>query len=368
MINYHFPTMWIKGDWASQIRADAAKAAIIGNLTDVQTEIMHTANWLKSLVPAAYGGLELPLPQMLQLEEELSCVDGSMGWVLTLCAGAGWFGGLMDPTFAQQIFKDPKCCIAGNGALCGVAEKRGNKYLINGTWPYATGAPEATVFTLSCRVTENGIDLKDDKNIPLVLSFALLKDEVVVLPSWNSTGMVATASHSFEVKNIMVGQDRCFRIDKAGIKIQSPLYHYPFLQLAEATLAANMSGMAIHFHMLCTRLLSEKKDRNGELLIRNRQVSSEVEKQQLRFKGARASLYDCVQTSWKECAEKLTVSKEALENVSYSAHIFARIALQSVDAIYPFCGVSATSKDSEINRVWLDLHTAGQHPLLVFDH
>ena len=29
-----------------------------------------------------------------------------MGWVLTLCAGAGWFAGFLEPDFAREIIQN----------------------------------------------------------------------------------------------------------------------------------------------------------------------------------------------------------------------------------------------------------------------
>jgi hypothetical protein len=38
-------------------------------------------------------------------------------------------------------------------------------------------------------------------------------------------------------------------------------------------------------------------------------------------------------------------------------------ARRAVGDIYPYCGLRAAQEDSDINRVWRDFHTAGQHAL-----
>jgi hypothetical protein len=38
-------------------------------------------------------------------------------------------------------------------------------------------------------------------------------------------------------------------------------------------------------------------------------------------------------------------------------------ARRAVGDIYPYCGLRAAQVDSDINRVWRDFHTAGQHAL-----
>src|ERR1700744_6376495 len=83
------------------LRSDALHAAQNGKFTKAQVSLIHQQKWLKALVPSHYGGQELALPDVLHLEEALAWTDGSIGWMVTLCAGAGWFGGFMDPGLSE---------------------------------------------------------------------------------------------------------------------------------------------------------------------------------------------------------------------------------------------------------------------------
>ena len=191
------------------IRKDAPQAEKNGRFTKGQMAVMHEQRWLKMLSPARYGGAEHSLPEALQLEEALAWADGSIGWMVTLCAGAGWFGGFTDPELSKKIFTDPKMCIAGSGSKTGTAEQVKNGYIINGEWPHASGAPEATVFSANCIVTQNGKPVKDG-NKNKVLSFLFMKDEVTLIPTWNTIGMIATASNGYKVTNLTVAENRVF--------------------------------------------------------------------------------------------------------------------------------------------------------------
>ncbi len=68
--------------------------------------------------------------------------------------------------------------------------------------------------------------------------------------------MIATASYSFEVKKLRIGKDRCFEINNKKALLSHPVYQYPFLQFAEATLAVNSSGMGMCFLDLCEKLFA----------------------------------------------------------------------------------------------------------------
>jgi hypothetical protein len=52
--------------------------------------------------------------------------------------------------------------------------------------------------------------------------------------------------------------------------------------------------------------------------------------------------------------------------VSEASLALAKQAQHIVNVLYPYCGLRAASPDTEINRVWRDLHTASQHALLTF--
>src|SRR6188768_91647 len=118
----HHPSECLNKESIAQIREYARKAESARKLHDQQLEIIFRNKWLKMYVPKKYGGLNLSLPEILKIEESLSWVDGSSAWVVTLCSGAGWFVGFLNPQIADTIFKDDRVCIAGSGAITGVAE------------------------------------------------------------------------------------------------------------------------------------------------------------------------------------------------------------------------------------------------------
>jgi indole-3-acetate monooxygenase len=349
------------------IRNESALAEKNGRFTKNQLNLIHQQQWLKILVPSQYGGREYALPEVLQLEEALAWADGSMGWMVTLCAGAGWFGGFWDTDIAKKIFQDPKMCIAGSGTITGTAEKTKGGYTINGEWPHASGSPDATVFTANCTIMQNGKPRKDEKGNDEVLSFLFLKNEVTVEDIWNTIGMVATASNSYKVSNLAVQEDRAFKINDHDLKIASPLYIFPFLQLAEATLAVNMSGMAFHFLDLCKTIFDEKRSKKVKSFIENEHIIQDsLEKHTHKLNDARSKFYYAIALSWQASVHSKQIKDAILYKVSSGAFDLAKRAREAVDALYPYCGLAAADKNAEINRVWRDLHTASQHHILVF--
>src|SRR5476649_477814 len=110
------PSTHINADDVTTIRRAAPEAERMVRLHPGQLEIIYRQKWFKLLVPEVYGGLQITLPDLVRLQEAISWTDGSTGWVVTLCSGAGWFGGFLAKETAQEVFKGKHVCLAGSGA------------------------------------------------------------------------------------------------------------------------------------------------------------------------------------------------------------------------------------------------------------
>ncbi|MDB5153779.1 MAG: Acyl-CoA dehydrogenase, partial [Mucilaginibacter sp.] len=264
------------------------------------------------------------------------------------------------------VFNDNKVCLAGSGAAGGTADITEIGYIINGTWKYASGAHHATYITANCIIKKDGEPVLDDDGQPLILPFIFDKKDVNILPAWKYIGMVATGSDAFEIKNLAVESNRQFKIDPSAAIVSNPLYQYPFLQLAEATLAVNLSGIAIHFMDLCKGVFNEKMKQPRLTSEQKTFLINEFNRSKNDINLLREYFYEAVDQSWIAIQNNNAVSDEQLNRVSFTSRKLAQLARESVDRLYPLCGLIAASTDTEINRAWRDLHTASQHALLTF--
>jgi len=358
------PSTYLKPEWVKIIRAAVPAAEKAGMLQPAQLELVYEQGWFKFLVPQVYGGLQLSLPDMVRLEESLAWANGSLGWVVTLCAGAGWFGGFLSPDVAPQIFADPHLCLAGSGAATGTATITDRGYIINGRWKYASGVHHATHLTANCVIKQSGETVLNDDGTPQILPFIFDRKDVSLISAWKFMGMMGTGSDAYEVRDLFVEKNRCFKIDPDNAVIDGPLYQYPFIQLAEATLAANISGMAVHFTDLCATIFDERPE-NKHLTANRRAVIKQLhEKLTGKLNSVRLEFYSSIDASWQGA---LMGKATQLQQIGESSRKLARIARECVDELYPYCGLQAANPDTEINQVWRDLHTASQHSLLVFE-
>ena len=318
------------------------------------------------LAPQALGGAELPLPAVVRLEEQLASIDGSTAWVVTLCAGAGWFAGFLPPALARDIIATRRLCVAGSGAPSGFADVEGDRFRLSGRWDYASGAPMATHFTLNAVLRAHGKPLTDSAGAPRIRAFIVPARQVEFIPSWGSIGLCATASHSYRISGQVVAKEHGFDIDAAHATATGPLYRFPFLGLAFVTLAANVAGMAAHFLRLARPLIAGRRHaRTGLPLMDSPQVRDQLLSIDAGIEAARTDFYAQLDRSWALVVEGAPVSDEQAAALQSASLALANVSRRAVDELYPYCGLQAARDGSAINRVWRDLHTATQHALFL---
>ncbi|MBO9618247.1 MAG: acyl-CoA dehydrogenase [Niabella sp.] len=335
-----------------------------GILLPEQLAIIYRERWFRLFVPKTQGGLELGLPEGLALEEALARIDGSLGWTVTLCAGASLFTGYLPRQLTDPFFEDPAVCFGGSGAVSGIAKEIPGGYLVNGSWKYATGTPYCTCFTANCKIERAGQLLRDAAGMPLYRSFIFKREEVAIEKDWNAMGLKATASDSFSVTGLTVPADRSFMIDPGAATWPDAIFQYPFLQFAEATLAVNTFGMAQHFLAEFDKLMQHKITSGGFTADRETLMQGRLTMAANHLQKLRARFYSVIEESWAIAVKGEEIPQAILEDITQLSRGLTKSSRELVGDLYPYCGVGATQNGTVINHIFRDIFTASQHLLL----
>ncbi|MEN2282738.1 acyl-CoA dehydrogenase [Algoriphagus sp. SE2] len=344
---------------------NCALAEKSGSLLPEWLEKIYEEKWFKLFVPKDLDGLGCNLIEALRIEEKLAKLDGSLGWTVTLCAGAGWFVGFMDESLRKEVFPRKDLCLAGSGFVGGKADLVKGEFEINGSWTYASGALHATHFTANCEVLVEGHPKIDAAGNPIIKAFLLERSELEILDSWNYMGMKATGSHAFRTEKLKVPISRGFEIDPLKNQLDDPLYQFPFLQFAEITLTVNILG--ISFHMI--DLIESAFWRRNEYKKYDKKHLTYFEelvgKKKRKLQKLKVEFYKQVENAWNELEKKGDISKKTLKKVSKISRNLTQKCREINSSLYPFSGLEAARTDTELNRVWRDFNTVSQHSLLI---
>lgn len=294
-------------------------------------------------VPKSYGGLEASLSEGLHTLKILAKTDGSLGWTVTLCSGANYFIGNLDKEVADEIFLSSKTpVLGGSGGVFGTAEKLEGGYKISGKWRYATGAPYLSHFTLNARIMLNGKEVMEKDGTPKVRSFIIPKEKVQVVSDWNTMGLVATATYSFEV-NEVVDEKYCFQYNH--FYLPQPIFKIPFTLFADVTLWVNYLGMVEHFLEEAQNVLTEEalSDLTNIVSTTNREIFEFSE----------------------EIESIIQHSKDFTEEYIQKVHCHAADSVRGISRliveVYPYLGIKACNRDHQLNQIFRDYFTATQH-------
>lgn len=359
------PKDLIENSIVKEIRRYTFRSEMQGSLPEPVLDIIYQQKWLQILMPAYCGGGEYTLPAAVRLFEALAWADANVGWCVNLGAGANMFAGYFDAQTAKAIFRNGKTWCAGSGACTGTAIRTGKGYLLSGRWKYASGANHATHFTANAFILDENSNEIIENGHKVFRSFIVPAEHVTNYNNWEAIGLKATSSNDFEVKEVFVPQYHTFSLLQPSEFASSPLYRFPFRQLAIVNMSSMIMGMAIHFIDLYLELAQTKKPLHSDLLLKDNSIALSISDNTIEsFYKARFDLYQQLDTVWQAYADNLQVHDKILMDLDKLAHIVATASRKVFYGLYPLFGMSIVHPQSPANKVWRDAATASQHYLL----
>lgn len=116
---------------------------------------LHAANLFRMWLPRAIGGAELaPLP-FLEVIEELSRQDGSVGWCTVIPAGYARLSGALEEAVARKVFGTGMGVLVGTLNPTGKAVAAPGGYRVTGRWGYGSFIGYSDWVLGNC-ITEDG--------------------------------------------------------------------------------------------------------------------------------------------------------------------------------------------------------------------
>ncbi|MDH3705560.1 MAG: acyl-CoA dehydrogenase family protein [Acidimicrobiia bacterium] len=193
----------------SLIEAEAVEEA--DTMTEPVVEALDQAGLFGLLVPTELGGLEADPVTIIDVCEELSYADGSVGWAFAQNTTVGAYLAYVDRDVAAG-FADQRAG-AGMFAPLGVARIEPGGFRISGSFGFGSGSGHATFVGGSALVMDGDeVGPFGDDGSPPVVGF-LVPIEGVEL---HGNGLRGTGSYDFEVREQFVSDGATWRIFQPG--------------------------------------------------------------------------------------------------------------------------------------------------------
>lgn len=349
------------GELAPLIRSQAAAAEASGRLDPSLVAELKQRRFFRLWIPRSVDGEELDLPSSIQVFEAMSYEDGVVGWTIMIGAGGGLFATLMTPEGAREVYGPPDAVIAGSGAAAGVSHHQAGAYRVEGQWRFASGVHHATWFTANTVVHENGAQLQGPGGTRVIRAVAVPAADVEVLPSWDVTGMRATASLDFAIHGASVPEHHTFDVASAP-RDPGPLYRYPFGALTSLSTAAITLGIARRALDEWSVFARGRTPRAaGEPLSALPFAAARYAEAWATLESARTFWLAEAEASWATVAAGQSFDDRAAARACLASRHAAASATRAVSLLYDVAGMDVLDRDSPFGRCWRDLHAVRQH-------
>jgi alkylation response protein AidB-like acyl-CoA dehydrogenase len=324
-------------------------------LPDVVFNALADAGLFRLWLPEALGGPELPPADFMTVVETASALDGSVGWLVGNGGGMSRIGGYLPKPVALEFFSDPRAFVVSATGAVGAAQKMEGGYRVTGRWPFGSGAHHASHFM--GLASPNGADGKDEP--PLCCYFE--RRAVVVHDTWRVSGLRATGSCDFEVRDHFVPEQHTHTFIAHSPTQGGIVYSLPTLSLFAWSVSVVPLGIARGAMNAFVALASRKARMAGTLLRDRDTVQSNYGRADALHRAARAFLIEAMSELMAASAEegpRLVNARAVFRSAcSHAAETAVRIA----DMLAAESGTAAIFESSPIERFVRDIHAAVKH-------
>lgn len=315
---------------------------------------LFRVSWWKSR-----GGFELdPLTQM-DVIEELSRVNGSVGWIGTFGALTGLIAAMLDPAAIRDFFPSPDHTAAGQYAPMGRAEKVPGGFKVSGRWSFGSGCQHAHAMHSGCVVFENGSPRLINGQ-PEIRQMAFLKEKCEILAdSWNTIGMRGTGSYDYSVKDLFVPYEHSFSYFDPPRR-DTPLYAFPGLFLFShlpVPLGIARGAIDTFIGLSSTKRLAP----GGRFLREDSGVQETVAEAEAALSAARCYAYDVVEEIWKTVCRGDDLSRRQRAVFRIALIYVTRVCKDVVASIFDAAASSSIRHGHPLDMQMRDMLTLAQH-------
>jgi alkylation response protein AidB-like acyl-CoA dehydrogenase len=263
------------------------------------------------------------------------------------------------------MMKDnPNATLGGSGQPGGIAKVVEGGYMCSGRWGFASGSHHTRWLCANCTIQENGENRVDDEGNPQMRMMWFNSDDYVLHDTWKTTGLKATGSGDFEVKDVFVPEDRFIN----GQMTKSPYQDGTIFQTRIALLLGPpFSAVAIGIAREALKefinlSLKKKPSRSSKTLAEYDSVARIIGAAEAKINAAHAYLhYTMCERLWPAMLDGRGDDEDIAIDVFYSSAYAAQTAGEAVDMLMEAAGGTGVYETSPLERCFRDVHMVSKH-------
>ena len=324
---------------------------------------LNEAGLFQLALPRSMGGSESDPLTSFRVIEELSRVDGSVGWCAMLSSSCSLFAGWLKADVGQAMFgQPPDFRMAGSIRPQGEALVVDGGYRLRGQWDYASGVNHANWLLCTCKLVDDNGPLTNPDGTPQIRTLLAPADAAILHDTWSVVGLRATGSHDFELADVFVPEEHSYALFNPAHE-QGPLYHPRFTLVAAWTpIAGNTLGMARGAMDAFIELATGAGTTMSDTRLRDRpMVQTKVAEAEAMIGSARAYVFDAVGAAWDTVCDGNPDPGPEIARARLAVTNAMRESVKAIDLLFHAAGTNAIHRRHPLERFFRDVHVAVQH-------
>jgi alkylation response protein AidB-like acyl-CoA dehydrogenase len=336
-----------------QIKDAADQAEADRELSPGVVAALKRAGVMRMTLPRWLSGLEIDPIRQIEVIEELSRADGSVGWCAMIGSDGGYYASRLPRDAARRLYgPEPDAITAGFIDPIGRAAPVSGGYLVSGRWPFASASRHAQWLASGCHVAHGS---ESEWRIAL-----LPAEACTLIDSWLATGLLATGSGHYEADDVFVPSDQTFRFD-------DEISDLPALYRFEGMHRANMAGVPLGIARGAierfTEMASETRLSTGVRLRDDATAQLALARAEALVGSSRAFMIAAIADMWETLESGHDVTLSQRTNFRLALATVFNACRDAVEEIYRAAGGRSVFRSSGLDRHLRDIVTACQHAL-----
>lgn len=256
------PTDWLAAasSLSSLIEKEVPVSEADRTMSPAVVDALRETGLFWMLAPTEVGGGGCGYRELIEVIEELSRADASVGWSFMAnsecIAAAGAYCG--DTAIDAMFGGSEKPIVAGMFGPGGKARRNGDGYQVSGKFSYGSGCGHANWFGAGMMLEENGT-IKQLAHGPHVQVCFIPREKVQVHDGWHVAGLSATGSFDYEIPDQLVQEDFSMERVTAVPRRGAALFNLGFQPIVAAGHCGVVLGTMKRALQEIARVAGEKK-------------------------------------------------------------------------------------------------------------
>ncbi len=351
-------------DLAPLVSAHAEQAEREGTMPAAVVEAFREAELFWTLLPTEVGGLGADMLTGLEVMEEITRADGSIGWgLMANMTGTALAGAFAGDSAADAMFGSGRRAItAGMLGPGGRAVEVDGGIRGGGHYRFGSGCAHADWFGAGMFVLENGQPRLLPSGLPEVRVCFVPREKARIIGNWDVVGLQGTGSYDYEVTDAFVPWD--FTMERASLQPKRGAASFAagipgYGCLGHAAIALGLMKRALEE---IAAIAADKKRPGYPTVVGEHPIfRREFTRNEAAFQSVRAFVVNCFADAEATTAAGGTLSaaqRARFRQCTTHAH---DVGADVVRFAYTWAGSAAQPRSSAIGRCMRDMGVATQH-------